>query len=95
MTASYQDLCQHVKVTDLLQALLHRLPALSTEVSRQKEYADLAGDDHDPCRERQREISQLIGQLKRMHAELESLRRHRHEWGSDDYCCICGADGRA
>lgn len=91
---TYNDLVQG-RASDLIGALTTRLPSLWNETARVKEYADLGGDDYDPVRQRQRELSHLIGRLKRTHAELESLRTHQHEWGSDDYCMICGADGRA
>lgn len=27
--------------------------------------------------------------------EARELRAHRHVWGDDDWCIVCGADGRA
>ena len=91
---TYADLMQ-MSATDLLHALTDRLPSLWNEAARSKEYADLAGDDFDPVAQRQEEISHLIGRLKRAHADLGELRTHRHQWGENDYCLTCGADGRA
>lgn len=90
---TYQDAIRACPV-DLVHALTDRLPSLWSQVAREREYADLGGYE-DPCEHRQKEIAHLIGKLKRAHAELGQLRRHAHEWGSDDYCLICGADGRA
>lgn len=82
------------RATVLIQQLTDSLPSLFSEVARERQYADLGGYD-DPCAQRQKEISHLIGLLKKANHELDSLRVHTHEWSSDDYCNICGADGRA
>ena len=95
-SVTYQQMCHEASVTDMIHAMSDSIPNLWGEVAKQKEYADLGGDDYDPCETRQKEISRLIGQLKRMHAELGQLRAHRHEWSPEtDYCVLCGADGRA
>lgn len=41
------------------------------------------------------DIDHAIGMLKRYRAEVQALATHAHEWNSDDYCNVCGADGRA
>lgn len=35
------------------------------------------------------------GALLRAARELRALRNHRCRWSADDYCVICGTDGRA
>lgn len=40
-------------------------------------------------------IDHLIGKLKQTRQDLQRLKTHQHEWGSNDYCMICLNDGRA
>ena len=92
-TLSYKDLL-NAKPLALLQALSDRLPLLWDQVAEQRAYEELGDSGYDPCIQRQREISHLIGQLKRVHADIGQLRSYLHDWSDDDYCLICGADGR-
>jgi hypothetical protein len=93
-TVTFEQLHTQVTAWDLLRALMDRLESLPTEAARVAQYADLAGEPSDYPRY-QNDISHLIGRLKRVHQELGYLRRHRHDWDDQDYCAICGADGRA
>jgi hypothetical protein len=42
-----------------------------------------------------RQIDASIGMLKQFRQTVQGLDAHTHQWGEDDYCVICGADGRA
>jgi hypothetical protein len=64
------------------------------EICRSAEYADNAGEE-PPYREALKDIDAAIGALKAARREMQALAGHRHRWNSDDYCTICGADGRA
>lgn len=78
-------------LAESVQRLTERL---ISEAMRSAEYADLAGEEN--CYPYfLGQIDAAIGQLKRFRAELQVVARHVHEWNSDDYCRICGADGRA
>lgn len=61
---------------------------------RSAEYANLAGEG-DPYGDTLRDIDRTIGFLKRYRLEMQSLAGHEHRWNEDDYCDVCGADGRA
>lgn len=37
----------------------------------------------------------IIATLERGLAEVRAVRGHKHMWNINDYCSICGADGRA
>ena len=49
------------------------------------------------------EVNRFYGALMRARKvlqdainDIEPIRKgHVHEWSDNDYCCICGADGRA
>jgi hypothetical protein len=85
---------------DLLQVLIDHLPELPDQVARRAESYELAGlpsaDAPHPYTAATRTIDHLIGRLKGIRADIQSLARHRHAWALEtDYCIHCGADGRA
>lgn len=76
--------------------IYHDAQRFISETARSVEYADLAGEPAKPVYKASKaEIGKAIAILKRAHAELCELEGHAHRWNSDDYCSICGADGRA
>jgi hypothetical protein len=68
----------------------HMLQEIVSKANKNHEYWELGGDFdyHDPYQDLQ---DALVGALE----EVIYLKRHRHEYGSDEYCWICGKDGRA
>lgn len=42
-----------------------------------------------------RQLQEAIAEARRDLREFESLLNHAHQWNEDDYCDICGADGRS
>ena len=78
----------------LIHGLSNWIDVYTNEVSRQQQYAELAGSESEYAIAQQR-LSRLIGQLKRTHAKLGRMARHRHRWDENDYCSVCGVDGRA
>lgn len=74
----------------------HDAQRFISEAARSAQYAELAGEPTSVVyKDKKAEIGRAILALKRAHAELTELEGHSHKWGSDDYCSICGADGRA
>lgn len=64
--------------------------------TRSAQYAELAGESTgDVYKARKAEVGRAIAILESTHTELCELERHSHIWNDDDYCSICGADGRA
>jgi hypothetical protein len=72
---------------------------LPYEAARRQETYDLQGlgpgDGPSPYDEAENLIEDAIAKLRTAAEEINTLRRHRHEWGDNDYCQVCGADGRA
>lgn len=64
------------------------LDDLVRKAMKSDQWADLAGE---PALS----LLALRVALKDAVKHAESLRTHRHEWDNNDYCMICGADGRA
>jgi len=59
----------------------------SWKLARSAEYAYLAGLPFDG-------YDKAIEQCKEMIEVLIRLKNHVGEWDDNDYCIICGADGR-
>jgi len=76
---------------DILRLVTGRM---QNETCSAAQYADLAGEE-PPYAHALREIDHAIGTMKRFRAEMQRLAHHTHEWNGDDYCRVCGADGRA
>lgn len=79
------------RIDNLGDAILRMNEAVSAGIahaSRAREYADIAGEEDDS-------FQLLEDQLQSALVEVRSVRHHQHEWNEDDYCDICGADGRA
>jgi hypothetical protein len=67
-----------------------------SDVADSANRAELAGLDsvtvyNDQIKRTEEEIQKLINHK----SGLVELRDHVHEWNDNDYCSICGADGRA
>lgn len=67
---------------------------LEQESKRSAEYANLAGEE-GPYRWTLAQIDASIGFLKQFRLDIQRLQKHEHRWNEDDYCDVCGADGRA
>lgn len=95
MTAviTYREIVQ-APAREIMHAFMDRLPMLEAEADRYAESCYLAGEGGG-YRDIQAELSHLIGRLKRVHRSLGQMAVHEHEWNEDDYCRICGRDGRA
>lgn len=78
-------------LSDSLSLLTSRL---EREATRSAEFADAAGEEA-PYKHVLGDIDAAIGQLKRFRHEMQKIAGHAHDWNDDDYCSICGADGRA
>jgi hypothetical protein len=77
-------------------AVRELLLGYAQSASHSAQLADMAGEPRSIVyKPRKAQIGRAIALLKRAHAELSELEAHAHVWGDDDYCAICGADGRA
>jgi len=63
-----------------------------TAANRDVEYAHLAGVEGEAGPSPYLELKKMLGQGIR---DVRHVERHTHKWGENDYCQICGADGRA
>jgi hypothetical protein len=79
---------------DLLETLRRLTDRLELEICSSAEGADLAGEE-SPYQWHLGRIDAAIGHLKRFRREVQGLSKHAHDWNDNDYCSICGADGRA
>jgi len=69
---------------------------LEDRTCRSAQYFELGDcEGVSPYQEALNQLDHAIGQLKRARAEMQKLSKHAHQWDSNDYCSICGADGRA
>lgn len=82
--------------SNLLESVQRLTSRMESEVCRSAEYARL-GDVQSPYPEAYGQIDAAIGHLKKFRAEMQRLAGHSHDFseGNNDYCSICGADGRA
>lgn len=78
----------------LLVSIERLASRLEREACRTAEGCDLSGEGI-PYVSELGQVDAAIGYLKRFRAELQSLSQHKHDWNADDYCSICGRDGRA
>lgn len=62
---------------------------------RTAQYEESAGENVTAYRDLMGRIDRSIGVLKRFRREVQAVAKHAHQWDNDDYCSICGADGRA
>jgi hypothetical protein len=82
--------------SNLLEAVQRLTSRMESELCRSAEYASL-GDVESPYPEALGQIDAAIGHLKLFRAEMQLLAGHSHDFSEEnnDYCSICGADGRA
>lgn len=62
---------------------------LHDEMHRFNESADLSGEQYRNA------FLDFALKCERWAKEARAIAKHIHEWNGDDYCSICGADGRA
>ncbi len=81
------------KVEDLTEVLsfIRRIPR---QTARRAEAASLGGFDGDPYEDAVVLIRTLNREIDRAMEEVSILYHHAHRWNENDYCDICGADGR-
>ena len=64
--------------------------------NRRQQYYELGEcAEISPYRQTLNEIDSAIGKLKRLRKEMQEIAGHAHAWDDNDYCKVCGADGRA
>jgi hypothetical protein len=78
---------------DIIKSLYSRMESQTCRSQQYYELGDPGGIS--PYRQSLNEIDASIGLLKRYRREIQQLAGHTHRWDDDDYCSICGADGRA
>ena len=84
-----------------LQAIIQSAALLPLDTARRQEFFDLGGPDPEtgdaraPYPVTQRRIGVAIRELRKAAREIKALRAHTHDFGRDDFCQVCGADGRA
>lgn len=71
-----------------------QIQSMLSDAASESEYWELAGITESDTEE-PHPYDLLQNALESGLRELKTLREHRHEWGENDYCVICGADGRA
>lgn len=67
---------------------------IETETCRSAQFAEIGGEA-SPYPIILGNIDATIGFLKHFRAQMQALESHTHRWDTDDYCSVCGADGRA
>lgn len=66
------------------------------QANRSNQYYELGdAEGMPPYRQALNEIDAAIGRLKAARREMQQIAGHAHRWNDDDYCSVCGADGRA
>ena len=66
------------------------------EAARNAKYFELSGmDGPNPYDAALNCIGRAIAELRQEARAIKALKNHAHNWNDDDYCSICGADGRA
>lgn len=83
----------HEPLPETIQRLYSRMDRLTCQSQHYYELGDPGGIS--PFRQSLNELDAAIGLLKRCRREMQTLAGHAHRWNDDDYCSICGADGRA
>lgn len=78
---------------ETIERLYSRMDRLTCRWQEYYELGDPGGKS--PFRQSLDELDAAIGLLKRYRREMQSLAGHSHRWNEDDYCSVCGADGRA
>jgi hypothetical protein len=64
------------------------LRPLIRKATKSDEYASLAGEDAIA-------LKAFNSALSRAMTEVTELIIHEHDWNDNDYCNVCGTDGRA
>ena len=69
--------------------MLKELRCWPQALARTAETASLAGENPNAV------YNDALAELEYVRTCIVELRDHTHDWNDDDYCDICGADGRA
>ena len=84
------------------QGILNAIAVLPREAAKSNQYYELSGIGPDeaegilpPYDEAIRDLERVRAQCGKALAAIRKLKGHKHDWNEDDYCSICGADGRA
>jgi hypothetical protein len=72
----------------LNQELYFEIRAAIRKATKSDEYADLASEPGYALRD-------ILYTLEAAKEDVRELLGHEHQWNENDYCSICGADGRA
>lgn len=83
-----QELSEQEQTRRATAFYFHFLENGIAQAKRSQEYWDLGGNDGPEP------LYCLIKALQQALAEARELRRHQHKYDEDDYCVICGRDGR-
>ena len=77
------------------QDLEHAIGRAIHKAKRDSHMWEATGDDdpRQPYRDLLLELTKARQVLAEQRVQIEQLRDHKHEWGSDHYCAVCGADG--
>lgn len=79
--------------SEQVTTLIERNEALVLRCQESFELGDCEGIS--PYQDALNQIDASIGLLKRARRRMQKLAKHIHDFGKNDYCTICGADGRA
>lgn len=64
--------------------------------NRQAQYDYLGGEDaRRSYRDLRKDLVNAQAMIEQALADLDAIENHVHAWNADDYCDVCGADGRA
>lgn len=74
----------------------HLVSAAIRRAKRSAENASLAGEPAAPVYDDLlEELATVRDSMAEYIQEVTELKDHRHEWNENEFCNICGADGRA
>lgn len=79
---------------DFLASVMTLASRLEKETCRSAEFAELGGEP-GPYPLTLGNIDATIGFLKHFRSQMQMLANHTHRWDTDDFCSVCGKDGRA
>lgn len=81
---------------DFLDTISRLLDRFESRTTRSAEYFKLSDcDGQSPYDFALAQLDAAIGRLKHSRRDMQRLSKHVHQWDENDYCYICGADGRA
>ena len=69
-----------------------------SEVCKRRQYeelGDVSDDEGNAYDDAIEVLSKLQAFIDTSLVEIKELKAHFHQWSEDEYCVVCGADGRA